>query len=125
MTAPTHTTAPVPPGGSRPRPILLAQSILAAVGLIVGSAGFAERVPADAAWWVVTGLAAVNLGLGFYLQSRTTPLSDPRDASGTPLVAADVTRIVVTRDDAATVTTPMEPRRVANPARMRWTEPPR
>ncbi len=79
------TTANVTPAGSRPRPVLVAQSILAAAGLVVGTAGFAEQVPARAAWWIVTGIAAVNLGLGFYLQSRVTPLSDPRASDGTPL----------------------------------------
>lgn len=77
----------------RPRPVLVAQSILAAVGLVVGSAGFAEQIPARAAWWIVTGLAAVNLGLGFYLQGRVTPLSRPQTADGRDLVPANTTTI--------------------------------
>lgn len=103
--------AATPATGARPRPVLVAQSILAAVGLIVGSAGFAEQLPARAAWWIITGLAAVNFGLGFYLQSRVTPLSAPQDARGVTLVPADTTQIVVTRDASggdptATVVTP-------------------
>lgn len=77
------------PSAPRPRPILLAQSILAALALVTGTAGFSQHVPAAAAWWIITGLAAVNLGLGFYLQSRTTPLSSPQDARGVPLVPID------------------------------------
>lgn len=78
---------------TRPRPILLAQSILGAAGVVVASAGFTQHVPASAAWWIITGLAAVNFGLGFYLQSITTPLSSPKDAEGRDLVPADTTTI--------------------------------
>lgn len=107
----TDPSTIVPATGARPRPVLVAQSILAAVGVIVGTAGFAEQLPARAAWWIVTGLAAVNFGLGFYLQGRVTPLSAPQDSRGVPLAPVDTTRIVVTRDASggdptATVVTP-------------------
>lgn len=88
----------MPEQAPRPRPVLVTQSILAAVGLVVGSAGFAEQIPARAAWWIITGLAAVNLGIGFYLQSRVTPLSAPQDAQGRDLVPADTTIVTTPAD---------------------------
>jgi hypothetical protein len=97
-------TTPVP--SPRPRPILLAQSLLAAAQLIVGAAGFAEHVPAAAAWWIITGMAAVQVGLAFYLQGQTTPLSDPQDARGVPLVPADVAQA---RVDQAAISGPPAP----------------
>jgi len=103
---------PTPPSPSssstgRPRPILLAQSMLAAVQVIVGAAGFAEHVPAGAAWWIVTGLAAVQIGLAFYLQSRTTPLSSPQDARGVPLVPVDAVPPPVVSPPATTTGRPV------------------
>jgi hypothetical protein len=117
----------VPVNASRPRPVLLAQSILAAAGLVVGTAGFTQHVPAAAAWWIVTGIAAVNFGLGFYLQGLVTPLSAPQDARGVELVPAD-TQTVTTRDGSfTTLTTPSEPD--TEPfdvgGAMGWTQPPR
>lgn len=80
---------PVPPAAPRPRPILLAQSVLAAVGLVVSAAGFSEHVPAVVAWWIVTGMAGIQIGLAFYLQRQTTPLSAPQDHRGVDLVPID------------------------------------
>lgn len=91
---------------SRPRPVLLAQSILAAVGAVVGTAGFAEQIPARAAWWIFAGLAAVNFGLGFYLQGLVTPLSQPQDARGIDLVPADTTTVTTRQDGTATIVSP-------------------
>jgi hypothetical protein len=90
----------------RPRPILVTQSVMVAVGAVVTSAGFAGQIPARAAWWIITGYIAIQAGLAFYLQSVTTPVSDPKAADGSDLIPADVTKIVVTRDHVATVTTP-------------------
>lgn len=81
MTTPTTTP--------RPRPILLAQSMLAAVQVVTGAAGFADHVPATAAWWIITGLAAVQIGLAVYLERISTPLSSPQDNRGVPLVPVD------------------------------------
>lgn len=73
----------------RPRPILVTQSVMAAVGAVIGSAGFAGQIPARAAWWIITGYAAVQVGLAVYLQSITTPLASPKDADGRDLVPAE------------------------------------
>lgn len=74
----------------RPRPVLITLSVLAALDILTGTAGFTQHIPAGAAWWIITGLSAVHIGLAFYLQSVVTPLADPRDARGVPMVAADV-----------------------------------
>jgi hypothetical protein len=81
-------SAPIDTAG-RPRPVLLSLSVLAALDAITGAAGFAERIPAGAAWWIITGLAAVHVGLAVYLQRVVTPLADPRDARGVPLTPVD------------------------------------
>lgn len=92
-----------PPPSPRPRPILLVQSTLAALGVVTGSAGLTAHIPAAAAWWLVIAIAAVNVGLGFYLQSVTTPLSAPQDARGVPLVAHDVAQAAVVQAAATGV----------------------
>ncbi len=106
----------------RPRPILITQSIMAAIGAVIGSAGFAGQIPARAAWWIITGYIAVQVGLAFYLQSVTTPLSSPKDAEGVDLVPANTTRIVVTKADGATVVTPRDPEVSLPPEGLAWTQ---
>lgn len=81
------------PATTRPRPILVTQAVMVAVGAVIGSAGFAGQIPAKAAWWIITGYVAVQAGLAFYLQSVTTPLSSPKDNQGRDLVPADTTTI--------------------------------
>lgn len=102
---PTSLPISVPSSGPRPRPIVVTQAVMAALGAVIGSAGFAGQIPAAAAWWIITGYAAVNVGLSFYLQAITTPLSAPRDAEGRDLVPADVTTVTVS-GGTATVATP-------------------
>lgn len=85
-----------PDNTPRPRPIVVTQAVMAALGAVVGSAGFADQIPEAAAWWILTGYAAINVGLALYLQSITTPLSAPRDAQGRDLVPADTTTITMT-----------------------------
>lgn len=116
-------TGPLPPDNApRPRPIVITQSIMVAIGAVISSAGFAGQIPAKAAWWIITGYIAIQAGLAFYLQSVTTPLSSPKDARGVDLVAADTTRIVVTKHDSATVITPQEPEVSLPPAGLAWTQ---
>jgi hypothetical protein len=73
----------------RPRPIVVTPAVMAAVGVVIGSAGFADQIPERAAWWILTGYAAVQVGVALYLQSITTPLSAPQDARGVELVPVD------------------------------------
>lgn len=89
----------MPDSTPRPRPIVVTQAVMAALGAVVGAAGFADQIPAAAAWWILTGYAAINVGLSFYLQSITTPLSSPRDSLGRDLIPADVKEITVTPVD--------------------------
>lgn len=102
---PTSLPISVPSSGPRPRPIVVTQAVMAALGVVVGSAGFADQIPEGAAWWILTGYAAINVGLAFYLQSITTPLSAPQDAQGRDLVPADITTVTVS-GGTATVATP-------------------
>jgi hypothetical protein len=89
----------MPDTAPRPRPIVVTQAIMAAIGAVITSAGFAGQIPARAAWWIITGYLAINVGLSFYLQSITTPLSSPKDAVGRDLIPADVKEITVTPVD--------------------------
>lgn len=90
---------------SRPRPIVVTQAVMAALGAVVGAAGFADQIPDRAAWWILTGYGAINVGLAFYLQSITTPLDSPKDRDGRDLVPAGTTTVTVA-DGVATVVGP-------------------
>lgn len=89
----------------RPRPIVVTQAVMVAIGTVVTTAGFAGQIPPAAAWWIVTGYLAVQGGLAFYLQSVVTPLSSPQDSQGRDLVPATTTTVTV-EGGTATVTTP-------------------
>jgi hypothetical protein len=93
----------------RPRPIVVTQAVLVAIGAVISSAGFAGQIPAAAAWWIITGYLAVQGGLAFYLQSVTTPLSSPQDNRGVELVPADTTTVTLTGGEGATVVSPTAP----------------
>lgn len=110
----------------RPRPIVVTQAVMASLGAVIGAAGFADQIPAAAAWWIITGYAAINIGLAFYLQSITTPLSSPRAADGRDLVPAGTTTVVAS-GGTTTVTAPEgtgpEVTATADGARLTWTQP--
>jgi uncharacterized membrane protein len=57
-----------------PRPVLLVLAILAAVKVFVGAASVAELVGPPWIGVIIAGLAAVDIGVGFYLQNRVVPL---------------------------------------------------
>jgi hypothetical protein len=73
------------PGPSRPRPVLLYGIAFAALQALTLVPGFDDHVGA-AGWWIRTAVA-VGTAVGAVLtQRQTTPLSDPVDRDGTPLV---------------------------------------
>jgi hypothetical protein len=81
------TTLNPPPSGGRPRPVLWAMSILAALQVLAGAAAFTDAVGAPIAGVVVVLVAAIQAGIAFYVQSTVTPVDDPRDAAGNRLIA--------------------------------------
>lgn len=72
----------------RPRPVLAAFAVMAALDVLTGGSALADFIGKDTAGLIVLALAAAKVGLGFYVQGEVTPLSDPRDADGAPLEAA-------------------------------------
>lgn len=117
------TVPSVPSSAPRPRPIVVTQAVMVAIGAIVTSAGFAGQIPTAAAWWIVTGYLAVQGGLAFYLQSVTTPLSSPQDNQGRELVPSTTTTVTVDQG-VATVTTPegSEPEIMPPGVGLAWTQ---
>lgn len=70
-------------------PVLIAMSVLAGMQALTVSAGFAEAVPPAVALWVVLGIATLQGAVQFYVRGEVTPVADPRDNQGRPLVPAD------------------------------------
>lgn len=61
---------------STPRPILMALSILAGLKVLTSAAVFTDLIGTTAAGLVVATLAAVDVGLAFYLQGQVVPLAN-------------------------------------------------
>jgi hypothetical protein len=58
-----------------PRPVLIALSILAGLDVIVAGAAFQEVIGLQAAGLTVLAMAAIKVGVAFYLQGQVVPLS--------------------------------------------------
>lgn len=73
------------------QPIVTRAAIVAAVALTVAILGrFGVVVPPDTATHIVELLAvAAPFALAYWARRHTTPLTDPRDANGRPLVPVE------------------------------------
>lgn len=69
----------------RPRPVLIAFSVMAGLDVLTGGSALADVIGKDTAGLIVLCLAAAKVGLGFYVQGEVTPLADPRNAAGEAL----------------------------------------
>jgi hypothetical protein len=76
------------PVTTRPRPVLIAFAVMAALDVLTGGSALTDVIGKDTAGLIVLALAAAKVGLGFYVQGEVTPLADPRDADGAPLLPA-------------------------------------
>lgn len=58
------------------RPVLLALSILAGLKVLTSAAVFADLIGDQATGLIVAALAALDVGMAFYLQGQVTPFAD-------------------------------------------------
>lgn len=73
---------------NRPRPVLAAFAVLAALDVLTGGSALADIIGKDTAALIVLVLAAVKVGVAFYVQGQVTPLSSPQTSDGAPLIPA-------------------------------------
>lgn len=85
--------------GSRPRPVLIAFAVLAGLDVLTGGSALTDVIGRDTAGLIVLALAAVKVGLAFYVQGQVTPIADPQTADGTPLVPAEPASVVAAHFD--------------------------
>lgn len=72
---------------SRPRPVLVYGIVIAVLSAISESADAANVLPPHVFPWIRLGLAvAAAIGGAVYVQTRVTPVSDPRDSAMERLV---------------------------------------
>lgn len=77
---------------SRPRPVLVLSAVMAGLAAFLGFAGLSDLMPKVVIAYVSLGTAVLGAVGGVLVQGVVTPLTSPRDKSGTRLVP-------VTRDD--------------------------
>lgn len=69
-------------------PVLIVMSILAALQAIAGAANLADLLGDKLAAWFVLLVAAAQIGSAYWVRGQVTPVADPRDNSGRPLLRA-------------------------------------
>ncbi|MPZ83667.1 MAG: hypothetical protein GEV28_26055 [Actinophytocola sp.] len=90
----TTPTTPSPASTSRPHPVRIAASIVggltALLAGLVGS-GLLTAAQGDALTGIITAAVAALGAFGYVISTerKVTPVSDPRDSTGRPLVPAD------------------------------------
>lgn len=107
-TIPVHPS----PSAPRPRPVVWYGAFTAALGAFLGFAGLVDLMPKTVIAWIALVGAVVTAAGAVLVQSTVTPLSDPQNAEGVPLISQDVARLRVkdaVRNAVADVTSrPME-----------------
>lgn len=74
---------------SRPRPVLVFGVVVAVLETVSESADAANVLPGNVFPWIRLALTlATAIGGAVFVQSKVTPVSDPRADDGTPLVPA-------------------------------------
>lgn len=70
----------------RPRPVLIFGMVLAALTAVTTYADAENIIPNPWLNWLRVATAVLGAAGAFYVQTKTTPLSDPKANDGTPLV---------------------------------------
>lgn len=99
---------PTLPSSPRPRPVVWYGAFTAALGAFLGFAGLQDLMPKTVIAWVALVGAVVTAAGAFLVQKTTTPLSNPQDARGVPMVPVDVAHAQAV-EAAATGTPPPSP----------------
>lgn len=61
---------------STPKPVLIAMSILAGADVLTAGSAFSNLIGLDTAAFIILILAAIKVGMAFYLQGQVTPFSN-------------------------------------------------
>lgn len=70
----------------RPRPVMVAASILVVLQVAAATTEFTDTIPDRWFGWIILATAALQALLAFWTQGKVTPLSDPQATDGTSLV---------------------------------------
>lgn len=73
-------------GQKRQQPVLVVMALLAALEALAGFSVFVDIIGARIAGILCALLAAIQVGMAYWVRGQVTPLSDPRDNAGRPLV---------------------------------------
>jgi len=81
---------------ARREPLRIYNALMAGWLVLIGGAAFTDLIGGKAAALLVLLTAATQTGVGEWVRGKVTPIADPQDRDGTPLVraepATDVTR---------------------------------
>jgi hypothetical protein len=61
---------------TKSRPVIVTMSALAAAQAFTATAAFTDAIPAKTAALIVAAVAAIQIGVQFYVQSAVTPAQD-------------------------------------------------
>jgi hypothetical protein len=75
-----------PATGSRPRPVLLLAALIAGINALALAGDAADIVPSNVFRWIVLASIVIAPIGAVLVQGVVTPLSNPRNAAGQPLV---------------------------------------
>ena len=73
----------------RPEPVRILWAVIAGLSALLGVAGLTDFVPKDVVFWLGVALAVLTAVAGESVRNRVTPVSDPRNAAGTPLTPGE------------------------------------
>lgn len=70
----------------RPRPVMVAASILVVLQVAAATTEFTDTIPDRWFGWIILATAALQALLAFWTQGQVTPLSSPQNRAGQPLL---------------------------------------
>lgn len=67
-------------------PVRILYAVTAALSALLGVAGLGDFLPERVIFWLGVALAVLTAAGGEIVRNRVTPVADPHDAQGRPLV---------------------------------------
>jgi hypothetical protein len=68
------------------KPVVVMGTVITVLQVISGGVAALEILPDKAVGLILLGTAALTAGWTYYTHQQVTPLADPKDKDGTPLV---------------------------------------